>query len=333
MEQIRWGIAGPGCIANKFAQAIKNVDGASLVAVASRSEEKGREFADKYDIPNVFCGYEEMAKSDVIDAVYIATPHPFHKNCAEIFLNNKKHVLCEKPICINAFQAEKLRECAKENKRFLMEAMWTRFLPCIKELCEIVKKGTIGEVKGIEADFCYSSTSDEEPKLFQNEMAGGALLDVGVYGLHFASLFLGNNPESISCISNVDNGVDTHTHVIMKYENGAIASITSAINLKKPEAAYIYGTKGYIYIPAFYGANEMFLNTDGKEKHIVRKSIGEGFEEEIYEVCDCIRKGKLESDILPLSESIKILAVADEARKQNGVSYPFEGELHLDIKK
>lgn len=326
MKTIRWGIAGPGCIANKFAQAIKNVEGAELVAVASRSEKNGREFADKYDIPNVFCGYEAMAASDKVDAVYIATPHPFHKNCAELFLNTKKHVLCEKPICINAYQAEKLKECAEKNGVFLMEAMWTRFLPCIKEACDIVKRGEIGEVNGLEADFCYSSTFDEEPKLFQNEMAGGALLDVGVYGLHFATLFLGNKPESINCISNVENGVDTHTHVIMKYKNGAIASVTSAINVKKPENAYIYGSKGYIYIPAFYGANEMYVCADAKEEHIVKKSIGDGFEEEIYEACNCIRNGKTQSDILPLSDSIEILHLTDEVRKQNGVRYPFEGE-------
>ncbi len=128
---IRWGIVGPGNIANKFAKAVKNVKGAELVAVASRTEEKGREFAQRYDIPNVFAGYEKMAESDIVDAVYVATPHTFHKSCTEIFLNAKKHVLCEKPICVNATDARILLDCAQKNGVFLMEAMWTRFLPAI----------------------------------------------------------------------------------------------------------------------------------------------------------------------------------------------------------
>ena len=131
MKKIRWGIVGPGEIANKFAKAIKNVKEASLVAVASRSEDKGKAFAEKYDIEKVFCGYEAMAESDAVDAVYIATPHPFHKPCAELFLNFGKHVLCEKPICVNAKEAEALSICAGKNNVFLMEAMWTRFIPSI----------------------------------------------------------------------------------------------------------------------------------------------------------------------------------------------------------
>ena len=326
MDKIRWGIVGPGAIANKFALAIKNVVGAELVAVASRSVDKGREFADKYDIANVFCGYEKMAESDKVDAVYIATPHPFHKPCAELFLNAKKHVLCEKPVCINASQAISLKKCAEKNGVFLMEAMWTRFLPAVKEAVEIVKNGEIGEILGLDADFCYASSPVEEAKLFQNEMAGGSLLDVGVYGLHFASLFLGNNPESVCATAQVENGVDYHTKLLMKYKNGAIASVSSAINLHKPESAYIYGTKGHIYMPNFYGANDLFIAVGGDARYIDKPAMGDGFEEEIYEACDCIRKGKTQSDILPMSESIAILKLMDGIREQIEVKYPFEGE-------
>lgn len=326
MKKIRWGIAGPGCIANKFAQAVKNVEGAELVAVASRTEEKGREFADKYDIPNVFCGYEKMAESNLVDAVYISTPHPFHKPCAELFLNAKKHVLCEKPVCINAAQATKLKDCAEKNGVFLMEAMWTRFLPAIAKAREIAESGDIGEILGITADFCYASTPAEELKLFQNEMAGGSLLDVGVYGLHFISLFLGNSPEEITAISRIENGVDTATEVLLKYKNGAIANVSSAINLEKPEVAYIYGTKGHIYLPHYYGATEMLVCRGGDTEYIVKPPMGDGFEEEICEVLDCIRADKTQSDTLPMSESIEILKQMDLIRKQTGIKYPFEGE-------
>ena len=324
MKKIRWGIVGPGGIANKFAKAIKNVDCAELVAVASRSEQSGKAFAEKYDITNIFCGYESMAKSDAVDAVYIATPHPFHKPCTELFLVNKKHVLCEKPICVNTEQAKALQKMAKENNVFLMEAMWTRFLPAINEALRVVKSGEIGEVLGVSADFCYSLTPEKEPKIYLNDMAGGSLLDVGVYGLHFAVLFLGNKPELISAISNTQNGVDVHTQVSLRYKDGAMANISSAIGVKKPENAYVYGSKGYIYLPMFYGAQELFITVGKSTQRINKPSIGDGFEEEIYEACNCINSGKIESDTLPLNESIAILEIMDEIRKQIGVKYPFD---------
>ena len=325
-KKIRWGIVGPGTIANKFAIAVKNLDCAELVAVASRSIEKGRKFAELYGIPNVFCGYEEMAKSDAIDAVYIATPHPFHKPCAEIFLNAGKHVLSEKPLCINKAQALALKECAKKNGVFLMEAMWTRFLPAIKEMLSVAESGEIGEVLGIRADFCYSCPPEEDAKIYDPDLAGGALLDVGVYALHFTSLLFGNEPEEIKVVAAVENGVDTRTNFILKYKGGRIANLSSAINLYKPEEAYVYGTSGYIYIPKFYGAQEFSVNTDGKIRNVSSPSIGEGFEEEIIEVCECINACKTESDVMPLDKSIAILGLMDKIREDIGVVYPFDKE-------
>ena len=324
MKKIRWGIVGPGEIANKFAKAIKNVEEASLVAVASRSESRGRAFAEKYNIEKVFGSYEDMANSGDIDAVYISTPHPFHKPCAENFLNAGKHVLCEKPLCVNAKEAKELSKCAKKNNVFLMEAMWTRFIPAIIKVQEIVRNGVIGEVRGIEASFCYASSPEEEAKLFQNEMAGGSLLDVGVYGLHFVSLFLGNNPISVSAEASVEDGCDCITNVLLRYGCGAIASVSSATKLNKPADAYIYGTKGHIYIPHFYGATEFFIRIGEEETRISAPSIGDGFEEEIKEVCRCIECGKTESEILPHSESIAMLEIMDNIREKIGVRYPFD---------
>ena len=324
MEKIRWGIVGPGEIANKFAKAIANVSSAALVAVASRSELRGRAFAEKYNIEKVFGSYEEMACSEEVDAVYIATPHPFHKPCAELFLNAGKHVLCEKPLCVNAKEAEALSVCAKKNNVFLMEAMWTRFIPAIIRARELVRSGVIGEVRGIEAAFCYSSSIEEEAKLFLNEMAGGSLLDVGVYGLHFASLFLGNSPASVSAEACVEDGCDCITNVLLRYSSGAIASVSSATKLEKPADAYIYGTKGHIYMPKFYGAQELFVRVGDDETHIEAPRMGDGFEEEIAEACRCIAGGKSESEILPHTESIAILSLMDSIREKIGVRYPFD---------
>ena len=322
-KKIRWGIAGPGNIANKFAKAVMNVKDAELVAAASRNEERGRAFAENYNIPLVFKSYEDMANSDEIDAVYVAAAHPFHKSCGEICLNAKKHVLCEKPVCVNTKEAIALKECAEMNNVFLMEAMWTRFLPLICKLQEIVRSGEIGEVKGVKADFCYNFTSDDEHNIFKNKMAGGSLLDVGVYGLNFADLFLSKNPE-ITAVANIENATDRHTQVLLKYENGAIASISSATTLEKPADGYIYGTKGYIFVPDFFRATEAFVYMGGEEKHIVKPSIGAGFEEEIIEACSCINSGKTQSDIMPMTESIYILEQMDEVRRQIGLKYPMD---------
>lgn len=324
MKKIRWGIVGPGCIAEKFASAVKNVDCAELTAVASRSVEKAQQFADKHSIANVFTGYEAMAVSDAVDAVYISTAHPFHLPCAELFLNSHKHVLCEKPLCVNSAQGKRLKAAAAENGVFLMEAMWTRFLPAVMELQRIASDGEIGKVMGLEADFCYSCEAFEDPKLFDNSLAGGSLLDVGVYGLHFASLFLGNKPVSVTSQANIVSGVDRHMSVLLKYASGAVASITSAISLYKPETAYIYGTNGYICVPKFYGAVEFSVVKNGKTVRYEYPSIGNGFEEEIYEACRCIADGKCESDILPLDETIAVLELMDTIRSQCGIVYPFD---------
>ena len=323
-KMIRWGIVGAGNIANKFAEAMNHVSGACLSAVASRTEQTGRAFAEKHHIEHLFVGYEEMAKSDMVDAVYIATPHPFHKPCAELFLKAKKHVLCEKPVCVNADQAKELKACAEENGVFLMEAMWTWFLPAIQEAVAVAKSGEIGVIRGVSADFCYSTTPEAEPKIYQNDMAGGSLLDVGVYGLTFAAVVLGEHPEHMVAVSDVTGGVDCQTNVLLKYANGVTAHVSSAINVRKPETAYIYGTKGYIEVPRFYGAQELIVHADAGKRHISKPSIGDGFEEEIIEACECIRAGKMQSDILPMSESIRIMQQMDEIRKQIHLAYPFD---------
>ena len=318
---VKWGIVGPGKIANKFAKCIKNVEGACLYGVASRNKEKGEDFAKTYDIPVVFSSYEEMAQNKDIQAIYIATPHPFHYSCAELFLKNKKHVLCEKPLCVNEKQAKQLYACAKENNAFLMEAMWTRFLPAIQEAKKMVEEGVIGDVLSLQADFCYRTQNPELSKVYKNEMAGGGLLDVGVYGLHFAQTFIGEKIKSIDSVANVEQGVDLHTVVNIKYENGAIATITSAININKPASAYVYGTKGYIYFPCFFSAQDFYIDINGKREHIVKNSLGEGFEEEIIEANNCINAGKTESDILPVNETIRIIQQMDYVRQNIGVKY------------
>jgi len=324
MKKIRWGIAGPGGIARKFGEAIGNVSEAELCAVASTSKERAEKFAGEFNVPNVFSSYEDMAKSDCVDAVYISTAHPFHKPCAEIFIKNRKHVLCEKPICVNTKQAEELSTLAKTYGVFLMEAMWTRFLPAIEKMKEFIALGEIGEVMSLSADFCYNIEYDEDPKVFENSLAGGALLDVGVYTLHFASEIFGKDAEKIFSMANEACGVDCHTQMLLGYRGGKSAALSCATKLEKPADAYIYGTDGAIHIPDFYKADRLVIQKNGAKQTILCPYDGNGFEGEIREACICINNGALESKTVPHSESIAIMKQMDIIRHQIGVVYPFD---------
>ncbi|MBR5507753.1 MAG: Gfo/Idh/MocA family oxidoreductase [Clostridia bacterium] len=318
---MRWGIIGPGFIANKFAEAVSNVEDAELFGVASTNVLKAEEFAKKHNISKVFESYEDMAKSEKIDFVYISTIHPFHKPCAEIFIKNKKHILCEKPLCVNANEARELQVLAKENGVFLMEAMWTAFLPAIEYAKELVCSGEIGEVKSTRASFCYRMTPSEDPKLFDNSLAGGSLLDVGVYGLYFSSLFSDGKPECISSVSRIENGVDLQTEVTLKYPSGTLSSVSSAIDLEKEEDAVIYGTEGMITIPHFYSADRIYIKKGDVEKCVEKSYIGNGFEEEIIHFTECVNHNLTQSPIHPTEKSIEILEIMDDIRKNNGIIY------------
>ena len=324
MKKVRWGIVGPGVIAHKFAEAIKNVESAELIAVASTSRERACSFAKEYNIPHCFSSYAEMASSCLIDAVYISTAHPFHFDCAKLFLEAKIPVLCEKPLTVNAKQAKELKKIAAKNDVFLMEAMWTRFLPYFSKLTSLLKAKEIGDIQSITADFCYYIEKEEDPKLFENSLAGGSLLDVGVYCLHFASAILGD-PSDFFAEADIENGIDTHTRILLKYPNGNKATLSSAIRLEKPYDAYIYGSEGSIFIPSFYKADSFTVIKNNGEKTDYYFPYGENrFEFEIIEVCSRIAQHKKESSILPLGETIKVIEQMDKIRTLLGISYTCE---------
>ena len=234
-KKIRFGIVGTGTIAHRFAEAIQNVPDAELVAVASRAKETAEKFGNEFNIPVRFASYEKMAESDVIDAAYIAVPHSGHIRCSCLMMNHGKHVLCEKPMAVNSREAEKMFRCAEENGVLLMEAMWARLVPGTIEMLELIKNGVLGDVLGVEGKICYTMDEDEmDHHVFNPENGGGSLLDVGVYGLNFASWYLGKDVVGINAQSDFYNGVDSHTCALLKYSNGAIADLSSAILLRKP---------------------------------------------------------------------------------------------------
>ena len=323
-KKVRFGIVGTGTIAHRFAEAIKNVENAELVAVASRTSENAEKFGDEFNIPVRFDSYEGMAQSDLIDAAYIAVPHSGHIDCSVLMMNNKKHVLCEKPMAVNSREAEEMFSCAKENDVLLMEAMWARLVPGTLEMLRLVSQGVLGEIRGVEGKFCYTMDEDEmDHHVFKSENGGGSLLDVGVYGLNFASWYLGKDVKEIIAQSDMYNGVDSHTCVLMKYENGGIADISSAILLRKPNEGYVYGTKGYAHLPRFYAPQEINLVfNSGERETISTPYAGNGFEEQITHFSECVLKGIKESPVVTREQTLYVTRQMDEIRKITGIVYP-----------
>ena len=323
-NRIRFGIVGTGTIAHRFAEAIKNVPNAELVAVASRTKENAEKFGDEFDIPVRFESYEKMAESEVIDAAYIAVPHSGHIGCSCLMMKNGKHVICEKPMAVNTAEAEEMFRCAKENGVLLMEAMWARLVPGTLKMLELVENGVLGDILGVEGKFCYTMDEDEmDHHVFKPENGGGSLLDVGVYGLNFAQWYLGNDVEEINAQSDIYNGVDSHTCALIKYKNGAIADISSAILLRKPNEGYVYGSKGYAHLRRFYAPQEIELYfNNGERQTIATPYAGNGFEEQIEHFSECILNGLKESPVVTPEQTLYITRQMDEIRKMTGIVYP-----------
>ncbi len=326
MKLVRWGIIGTGGIAHRFAQAAKRTPGVTLSAVASRKQETADAFADEFGIENRFATYEAMAKSDTVDAVYIALPHGLHCENAIMCIENSKPVLSEKPITINAKQLRMIMDAAAKHKVFFMEAMWGRVVPGTKQLIDIVKSGKLGKIKGVQASFCYEMSDEPDHHAFKPQYGGGSLLDVGCYALYFASWYTSGKVTEIQAMAEIDsNAVDVHTCIQMKYDDNCIAALSSAMMVSKPNEGFIFGEKGHIRCRRFYAPEEFELNIDGEEKQTIKTPyFGNGFEEQIMEASDCIRAGKLESELLNHAKSLYIMEQMDEIRKMIGVKYPVD---------
>ena len=265
-----------------------------------------------------------MAKSDKIDVAYIAVPHSGHAECSILMMNNGKNVICEKPLAVNTREVEEMISSAKENNVFLMEAMWARLVPGTIKLLDLIDNGLLGEIKGVEGKFCYTFDEDEmDHHVFKPENGGGSLLDVGVYGLNFASWYLGKDVESISAQSDFYNETDSHTCAILKYKNGAIADLSSATLLRKPNEGYVYGTKGYAHLRRFYAPQEIeiYLN-NGERETIATPYAGNGFEEQIAHFCECVNLGLGESPVVTHEQTLYVTRQMDEIRKMTGIVYP-----------
>lgn len=322
---VRWGILGCGRIAGAFAKGLAEAPGATLAAVGSRTAEKAQKFAEEYGAAQAFGSYAELAASGEVDAVYVATPHPMHRDDALLCLENGKAVLCEKPFAINASQAAEMVAAARSRNVFLMEAMWTRFFPLMERLRELVQSGKIGDVRVVEADFGFQATFDPHSRLFDPVLGGGALLDVGVYTISFASMLLGRAESVTGTMHPTPTGVDGLSAFILHYNSGALASLYTSIEVSTPIEAKVIGSAGHIRIHSpFFKPDRMTVSTPEGEETLDFPFAGNGYQFEAMEVGRCLAEGKIESPTMPHDETVAIMETMDAIRGQWNLKYPSE---------
>ena len=326
-ETIRWGILGTGKIAHKFAEALEVVPDAELSAVGSRAQGTADAFGDEFEVPRRHASYTALAEDPEVDAIYVSTPHPMHCRDTLLCLNADKPVLCEKPFALNAREAETMVRCARDRDLFLMEAMWTRFLPAIAQVRQWLADDAIGEVRNMMADFGFRAGFNPEGRLLNPELGGGALLDIGVYVVSLASMVYGRQPDRVAALADIGaTGVDEQTTMAFRYDSGAMAALTCAVRTNTPGAVSILGTRGNIRIPTpFYDAYAVTLNADGEEPVTIEPArVENGFKYEIEEAGRCLREGRRESATLPLDETLAIMRTLDAVRAEVGLKYPVE---------
>lgn len=322
---IRWGIVGAGNIAHTFAKDLALVNNNTLNAVASRSLEKAKSFADMYGATNSFGSYEEMFKSDNVDVVYIATPHTSHAELSMLAMDGGKNVLCEKPMGVNMNQVQSMLKKAREKKVFLMEALWSRFNPTIRAVKKLVDTGEIGQIGYLNADFAfYGLNRDKEGRILNPELAGGSVLDIGIYPIFLSYLLLGM-PKNITAQSKFyKTGVEIQTAMIFEYEN-AQSMLFSGLSSNSEMKAEIAGSLGSIFIkPRWHETTGYILEKGDEVKDIDVGKLGKGYTYEIEEVQRCLESGKLESDLWSHQNSMDLCTLMDSVRREAGISFPFE---------
>ncbi|MEJ2148169.1 MAG: Gfo/Idh/MocA family oxidoreductase [Chloroflexota bacterium] len=325
METTRWGILSTGWIAAQLAQAMTDQPDAEILAVGSRTQVSADAFGDQWNIPRRYGSYEALANDPDLDVIFIGTPHTFHYENMLLCLNAGKHVLCEKPLTINAAQAEECIALARQKGLFLMEAMWMRFLPAIRALNERLSEGALGEVRLVEADFVIPKPYDPHHRLYDPYLGGGALLDLGVYPISFTHMILGTPDQMLSHAHLGETNVDELATMIFIYNSGKSAVLTTSQRLVHPVEALVVGTEGYARVHSMFFRAQRFsvqIGEEGKEQVFDYPYESNGYIHEVRAVQACLQAGKLESDLMPLDESLAIMQIMDELRSGWGVFYP-----------
>jgi predicted dehydrogenase len=314
---LRWGVLSTGGIAHTFASDLRFNDDGVVTAVGSRSQASADAFGDEFDIPRRHGSYEDLVQDNEVDVIYVGTPHPMHFANTMLALEHGKPVLVEKAFTMTSKEARDLVATARSKRLFLMEAMWTRFLPHVVALRELINEGALGEIVTIEADHGQWFEQDPAFRLFAPELGGGALLDLGVYPVSFASMLLGTPERLTALVDPTINGVDGQASMLFGYANGAQAVLTCTSSARTATRACISGTKARIEIDgSFYAPTSFTLVTrDGEERRFDFATQGRGLHYQTREVAKCLREGKLESATMPLDESISIMETMESVLK------------------
>lgn len=326
-QKVRWGILATGGIAERFTTDVATLDGAEIVAVASRTEASAKAFADRFGIPRAYGEWAGLFADEDVDVVYVATPHHAHREAAGLALEAGKAVLCEKALTLNAGEAEELVTLSRDRGLFLMEAMWMYCNPLIRRLVELVRDGAIGEIRTVQADFGLAGPFPADHRLLDPAVGGGALLDLGVYPVSFAQLLLGE-PDSVQAHALLSPlGVDVNTSMLLGWsDKGASALLSCSLVADTPLTASVTGTLGRIDVPrGFFFPERFTLHRDGEEpEEFVNEDDPHSLRHEAAEVMRCLRAGATESALVPLDGSLAVMRTLDAVRDRIGVRYPQE---------
>ncbi len=326
MQTIRWGILGCGRIARKFASDLQLAQDAKLVAVGSRSKQNAESFCSEFPVQYAHDSYESLVANPEVDVIYIATPHNLHYENTLLCLNNNKAVLCEKPFAMNAHQTKEMIRVAKEKKVFLMEALWTKFLPHYIKMQEMISQDKLGEIKSVLINFGFKPIEPIPARLYDPALGGGTIMDIGIYNVFMAMSVLGK-PDNIEAVmTSAYTGVDEQCAVTFQYKNNVLAQLFSTFSSNLATEAEINGTEGRIRLTSRFYAPDSTIEyysgrPDSKEIIPVEKENGWGYQYEARHVNDCLRKGLTESPVVSHADTISLMETLDAIRKKAGICY------------
>ena len=321
--EVRWGVVGPGRIAEKVIEDFAFVDGARVVAVASRSSQRAQDFARRHGVERAYGSYAQVLADADVDVLYVATPHAQHAHVARAALQAGKALLVEKAFTATSAGAVEVVDLARSSGTFVMEAMWTRFQPAVVAMRALIAEGAIGQVRSVQADLGVQRDFDPQDRLFALELGGGALLDLGVYVVSFAQMLLGA-PDTVTAVgSRFSTGVDAEASLLLGYADGRSATLTTSLRNALPGQARVHGTEGWIdVLPRFHHPQTFVLHRGGAEPETVtRPQLGGGYAHELIEVTECLRAGRPESEVMPLADTLAVQAVLQTAAEQLGVRH------------
>ncbi|KES07404.1 oxidoreductase [Streptomyces toyocaensis] len=344
-QRVRWGILATGGMSATFTADLVDLPDAEVVAVASRSAEPAKAFAERFGIPRAYGDWESLARDEEVDVVYVATPHSAHRAAAGLMLEAGRDVLCEKPFTLNAREARELVALARDNGRFLMEAMWMYCHPMVRRLKALVDDGAIGEVRSVQADFglaghllpeARNGALPASHRLRDPALGGGALLDLGVYPVSFTQLLLGEPSDVAARAVLSEEGVDLQTGALLSWESGALASVHCSIVGGTATSASVTGSKGRIDIPyGFFFPDRFTLHRDGRDPEEFTADPADGprasLKHEAAEVMRALRAGETESPLVPLDGTLAVMRTLDTIRERVGVRYPGEATGTLGV--